>query len=170
MKTKTMMSLALLGLLLGLHACATGGTKKTTVDDTEPGPPEHWIQDARLRAIMRDLERETIVSWPQEIQDRYPPATKSQQAVKALEEACWLADGLAKAAGRIPAAVAHIDMSEADRRGFLAQVETLRDQAQKLEEVAGQADLDGMRQVLSHIRQTCNACHERFRDFAGPMD
>lgn len=142
--------------------------------DQDAAPPNeargHWVQGPQLRAIMHDLERQVQTSWPQEIEDEYHAGLRSRNAAKALEEACWLADGLAEAAEQIPHAVADTKMAEVDRRGFLAQVETLRDQARELELVAGNADVDGMRRVLESIDATCNSCHVRFRDFAGPLE
>ena len=78
--------------------------------------------------------------------------------------------GLALAADEIPQAVAHVEMSEADRRSFLAQAETLREQAQRLGEAASLSNDRGMERVLNAIDETCMSCHERFRDFSGPMD
>jgi len=159
---------------LGALACVVAACQPSQKRDQDGpassfAPTEHWVQSQRLRAIMVDLERQVRTTWPQEIEDEYRAGAGSRSAAKALEEACWLADGLAGAAQRIPDAVAHIDMAEVDRRSFMAQVETLRDQAQQLELVAGNADVEGMRRVLDTIDQTCNSCHERFRDFSGPI-
>lgn len=127
----------------------------------------HWIQDARLREIMNELESLTVKSWPQEIEAEYSQAEQYRLA-QALWEARQLADGLARAADQIPVAVSHVSMSEADRRSFAAQVDVLRDQAVRLSEGAALGDRTAMQRVLDQIDATCNSCHERFRDISGP--
>jgi hypothetical protein len=132
---------------------------------TEAG---HAVHDERLRAIMSELERETLSPWPQELDDEHS-AAKSRRLDAAYAEARRVADALALAADRIPPAVAHVKMAEADRRGFLAQVDTLRDQSRALATIAASGDLDAMREMMSAISATCRSCHERFRDFSGPL-
>ena len=129
----------------------------------------HWIHDAQLRQIMAELEREKRVSWPQEIEDEYT-AARSESVAEALGKASQLADKLAEAAIRIPRAVAPIEMAEVDRRSFQSQVDTLRDQALRLQTSADAGDLEAMRRTLASIDATCNSCHQRFRDFSGPID
>lgn len=77
--------------------------------------------------------------------------------------------GEGPAGGRISDGAARINIAEVDRRSFLAQAETLHDQALRLGVVAGTADVNGLRDVLASIRTTCNSCHERFRDFSGSI-
>ena len=128
-------------------------------------PVTPWVKDAQVRAIMIDLAREITTCWPQE--DEYAAAGPAKAARK-LEDACWLAEGLARAAGRIPGAVAGLEMTEPDRRVFLAKAEALQRQAVELQEEACAADIDRMGRVLTTVMRTCCSCHERFRDPCGP--
>jgi cytochrome c556 len=80
-----------------------------------------------------------------------------------------LAISLADTSQAIPDAVAGISMAEVDRIGFAAQAQTLHDQALRLAESAALEDFEAVREYLNAIESTCNSCHERFRDFAGPL-
>ena len=124
-----------------------------------------WVRDAQVRAVMLDLAREITTCWPQE--DEYAAAGPAKAARK-LEDACWLAEGLARAAERIPEAVAGLEMTEPDRRVFLAKAEVLQRQATELQDEACAGDIDRMGRVLTTVMRTCCSCHERFRDPCGP--
>jgi biopolymer transport protein ExbB/TolQ len=128
----------------------------------------HWVHDDRLRVIMGELESLSVASWPQEVEAEYSQAEQYRLA-QALWEARELADSLARAALQIPQAAAHLSMSEADRRSFLAQVTTLEEQAVRLRRAASLGDQQQMRRVLDTIDATCISCHDRFRDIAGPL-
>ena len=129
----------------------------------------HWVQDAQLRRIMGELESLAAVTWPQELESELS-RTEIQRRLMMFAEAQSLAEGLARAADEILRTVAKVEMSEADRRSFLAQVETLREQAQRLGEAARTGDDRRMEWHLNAINETCMSCHERFRDFSGPID
>lgn len=117
---------------------------------------------------MNRLDALQLTSWPQELQAEY--ASKEEYiAAKAFWEARQLADGLAAAAGSIPQVIHMLPLPEADRRSFLVQVDTLREQAIRLERAAALGDRENMRRVLDAIDETCLSCHERFRDISGPL-
>jgi|GEM_PF-1346764 len=128
----------------------------------------HWVQDARLREVMADLDRQVAVSWPQETQEEYM-STTSVSAARQLEEACWLADALAAGADKIRSTLEGSDLNDADRKEFLTHVDELRFRAERLQKSAEQADVVAMRRVLDSIDHTCNSCHNRFRAVAGPL-
>jgi len=130
---------------------------------------KHWVQGAQLREIMTALERDVRITWPQEMEKVDCPVGTSVRAAKMLEKACWLADGLAKTADRIPKAMSGVKMTEDNRRVFLTLADTLRMQAERLGKMAGTCNVDGMRNTLVAIDVTCSSCHERFRDIAGPL-
>jgi hypothetical protein len=167
MAKTTLVSVALGLLILATATCVSSSVRQ---GDEQAAATEgrHWVQDARLRAIMADLDREMSTSWPQEIEEEYS-AAQSAKAARAMEEACWLAEGLVKASARIPEAVAHIKMPKEQRRAFLEKSDTLRKQAQDLQTTACTADVKKMRRVLTSIRRTCHSCHDRFREVAGPL-
>lgn len=129
----------------------------------------HWVQDARLRELMTELDHLTFTTWPQEIAAERKENI-ARQTQEALDEACALAQGLATTASEIPDAVSKVKMSEADRRAFMALVETLHGQALRLEETGRTGNQDAMRATLQAIGDTCDSCHARFADFAGPMN
>jgi len=160
-----------LGLLVGLsiHACASARSSKTEKQHNESDATGHWVQDAQLRRIMDELESLAAVTWPQELEPEMSK-TEIQRRLMMFSEAQSLAEGLAQAADEIPRTIAKVEISEADRRGFLALVETLREQAQRLGEAARTGDDRRMEWHLNAINETCVSCHERFRDFSGPID
>lgn len=134
----------------------------------DDGYGDHWVHDTQLRALMNDLDRQVAVSWPQEIEEEYI-ATTSASVARQLEEACWLADALAKAADKIPAVLDRAALNSAGRQLFIDYVTALRTKAERLEQAAAQADVLSMRRVLHSIDRTCNDCHNRFRAVAGPI-
>src|SRR3954469_15452295 len=101
---------------------AGAGTKMAS---TAPGrAPEklgaHWVQNTQLRALMKEMSERTQAHTPRNLpQDPEDAASKDPDA--AFKQAAMLADGLAGAAVRIPASVASVQMSEADRRAFEAE-------------------------------------------------
>lgn len=156
--------------LLVVGACAVRQASQPELSPSLNAEGErHWVHDERLRTIMADLEKQRRTSWPQEIQDEYA-ALSVKERTQALDQACVLAERLAESAGRIPATVANIKMPEVDRRSFLAQAETLHDQAKRLGDASAAGDVDRMRDVLASINETCQSCHQRFRDISGPID
>lgn len=133
-----------------------------------PTAMRHWVYDRELRDLMVKLQRETTQHWPQELNDEHTAALSPRREL-AFEQVGPLADALAQAAEGIPDIVAHLDLSEADRRAFVAQAVTLGEQARRLTLAGGQKDEPQMRSVLEDISATCRSCHVRFLDLAGPL-
>ncbi len=124
----------------------------------------HWVHSNSLRGAMVALERKALSTWPQEVENEY--AAKGAEADRqAFGNASMLARRLASSVTEIAAAVKTVSMSEADRRAFTAQTDTLQDQAKRLFVAAEDGNLDRMRADLETIQETCRACHERFREF-----
>lgn len=137
--------------------------------ETDPAPltyadKRHWVHDQRLREIMSSLVLEQ--PWPERIDDRHVHR-RDEESRAALSDARKLALALAGTAKEIPGLVAKVRMSEADRRSFQAQADTLFDQAEKLRRTAERGDVKAMQEVLFEIDATCSSCHTRFRDFSG---
>ena len=130
---------------------------------------EHWVQNEQLRAVMLRISDKTQKYWPQEI-----PGQRDDQRAGDLEQAAEsarrLAAGLATSADRIPAAVEHVEMTDTDRAGFVAEAATLRRQALDLGEAAAARKPAEMQQHLDAITATCVSCHTRYRDLAGALD
>lgn len=170
MAIKVSIALLLACVVAGFISCVSATKTHVGTDDRSVANGAiHWVHDARLREIMEELDREMLRSWPQEVENEYAKVDLRKHE-ESLAEARELADALASAANRIPSAVSIAKMAEVDRRSFLAQVETLRDQAGRLSSAAGSRDPDAMRYALDTISATCHSCHQRFRDFAGPME
>jgi hypothetical protein len=127
----------------------------------------HWVQDAQLRGLMKDLSAKTQQNWPKDL----PQDPEDQQSRRSRDTmgAAKLADGLAAGAERIPASVTTATMSEADRAGFQAEADTLRDQALRLGQAARTNQVEHMQESLDGISATCISCHSRYRDFSGQL-
>lgn len=138
--------------------------------EPKPGERGRWAHDEQLHGIMVEMEREVLNYWPQEIEDEFGlPTTRSRRAACALEESCWLADGLSAAVAKIPEAVRRLDMPEDDRGTFLAQAQRLQDHTDALVSACENADPEEMHRVLRSIKNTCRSCHQTFRTLSGPV-
>ena len=152
-----------------VSACITSPAKVTGLGDREPPPfAAHWVHDAALREIMAEMDRDRAALWPQEIEERYKDDAE-RRARRHLDDVERIARKLAETAKLIPGAVADVSIAEADRRSFFVQAQTLHEQALRLAASAAANDENGARTVLVEIEQSCNSCHRRFRDFAGPL-
>ncbi len=127
----------------------------------------HWIQDQRLRTVMSELSKRNP-NWPAGLaQD---PETPGEAKPSQFNEVASLAGTLASAADRLPELAGVIKMSEADRRGFLAEAHTLRDQAVRLQDAAHERRTEQMQLQMDLINSTCISCHSRYRDFSGQLN
>ncbi len=159
------------GVILGLTVSGCSGRTTAPESPSSVSPTNdtrHSVQSDRLRQIMDEIDKLSVNQWPQEVQSELA-ADEQYHAAKAFWEARQLADGLSRAAASIPNAIKTTKLSEVDRRSFLAQVQTLRDQGTRLKQTAALGDREGMRRTLADLDETCNSCHSRFRDIAGDM-
>ena len=127
----------------------------------------HWIQDQRLRLVMAQLSSRNP-SWPAGIPQE--PEAPGQGQPAQFDEVALLAAALESAADRLPEVAGGIKMTEADRRGFLAEAQTLRDQASRLQHAAEQHRIEQMQTQMALINSTCISCHSRYRDFSGQLN
>ena len=130
----------------------------------------HWVQDWRVRAIMRTIAVGADPAWPGRLPDDPEKAASPADVRRALDDAALLADNLAIAAGQIPEAVADRPMAGSDRAGFLEQARRLREQALQLEEGARAGKVEQMQRTLDGINTTCFHCHTRYRDLTPLLD
>lgn len=151
-----------------LAACAPSSHGRREIRLEPSAESSHWVQDSRLREIMQELDLLPWATWPQEVEAEYQGAGPPG-AAKPFQQAHDLAEGLARGADQIPRAVEHIKMTEVDRRSFLVQVDVFREQAQRLVRDAAQTNREAMRRDLIALNETCLSCHDRFRDFSGPI-
>lgn len=131
------------------------------------GKDAHWVHSTELRTQMAVLDRATKGDWPQEIAGEAP--SRDEGTDPCVAEAVEHAEALALAARRIPESASRARLAEVDRRSFIAQAETLYDQATRWVEAARQADAPAMRLALADIDATCHSCHTRFRDVSGVL-
>jgi hypothetical protein len=127
----------------------------------------HWIQDQRLRVVMAQLSSRNP-SWPAGLPQE--PESPGQGKPEQFDEVASLATALESAADRLPEVGAAIKMTEADRRGFLAEAQTLRDQASRLQDAAQKRRIEEMQNQMNFINSTCISCHSRYRDFSGQLN
>ncbi|MHC5108386.1 MAG: cytochrome c [Planctomycetota bacterium] len=166
---QSLRSAIVLVLTIIVPGCASPSAENVNQPADAADANGHWVQRTKLRALMQSLGRYRFDLWPQEMeQDRRRQDDK--RSATAMTEAESLAEKLAETAMMIPDAVDVNGMAEVDRRGFMAQVQTLYDQSLRLQKAAGERQVDRMRGVLQSIESTCNSCHHRFRDFAGPLN
>lgn len=157
-----MLTLCAISMVL---SCTPAGPKPG--DNVSQSPP-HAIHSSDLIRIMDDLQRYSHESWPQELDPNFSSLSNRAREVN-LAEARKLSHSLAVAAGSIPDAVKDVDMPNAQREDFLARAKKLEENAVRLYEVSKQENVPLMREVLADIEATCTACHNRFRDIAGPL-
>jgi len=162
---------ALVAVLLGLAvllllpaACVT----TTPAGGTDSKVAGHAVHGDELVRVMSRIERFRRQSWPQEVESEYE-SDRAAGTERAFRQAQRVATQLSDAAGLIADVAQRVDMAEADRRAFLAQVDVLKAQVKHLESVTADRNADAMRKALRRIDTTCRSCHSRFRDVAGPM-
>ena len=160
----TLTTFAFLPIALGGCQSPSGGRGTEHVALEWEGR-EHWVDSDALRKIMDELVSSN--SWPD--RDADVETRSEERLAKALADAAQLAEALAVAGEQIPKTVADVEMSEADRRSFAAQAQTLRDQAMRLQEVAMKGEVESMQKLLDEIDGTCASCHNRFRDYSGTL-
>ncbi len=155
--------------LVAVTACSqSAGPRATRESAAVPAAAAHAVHADQLRVIMARLNRYEAVAWPQEVEPRYTRPAEGRYDLS-LQEAAELAGELAAAADGIPAAIDDVAMSDADRQEFLSRAAGLKTHADALRAKAVVRDTTGMRATLEMVRETCTACHTRFRDVSGPL-
>ena len=160
---------------LSVASCQQDTSGKQPPPSATPAAPkaysamgQHWVQDQQLRTVMAELSLKTRESWPRDLPG--DPEVSGQPREETFRQAASLADALASAAGRIPASVDKLLLSDADRQGFSAEASRLRDNALRLKEAAGQRRLEPMQRALDQVNSSCIACHSKYRDFTGELN
>ncbi len=158
-------SMVLCGWLV--TSCNSGKTNLKSESGDKNVGNGHWVHDERLRTLMAELDRAARTDWPQELEGEVNLIGPSRDTC--LTEAADHAMALAGAAKRMSETTRGLQLAEVDRRSFDAQIATLHDQAQRLEQSARTGDIHNMQTVLAEIQATCQSCHTRFRDVSGPL-
>lgn len=128
----------------------------------------HWVQDQRLRLLMAELSRQNP-NWPAGLPQEPEDAAAATQPEQ-FDEIADLANALAESADHLPAVATHVQMSDADRGGFLAEARALRVQAVELQAAANRRSIEQMQRQIDGINSTCVSCHSRYRDFSGQLN
>lgn len=156
--------------VIALASCAADKrhAAPAQVDATRAtSPTRHWVQDQRLRQIMAELSKSNP-SWPKSLPQE-PEQKTPDGAAEKFAEIESLADSLAQSSQHIPELATHLNMGEADRRGFVAEAQTLHDQATQLHDAAARHQVEQMQRTMDGINSTCISCHSRYRDFSGQL-
>ena len=179
MRRKLLAAVTMGGVLIGAASCSPHSERQQAAtpvaNDRAPGarrPGEHWVQDEKLREVMKQVSRHAQ-GWPAGVpadSESAQSAAERADADEAFREAAALADGLSEAARRIPRSVADHPMSADDRRGFAAEAERLRAQALELRRAARGRQVEQMQRRLNAISATCVSCHSQYKDFTGELD
>lgn len=170
---KVRQTLAAVVVVLGLTVLAScqagsGAGRGGSSAAAAAAPQKHWVQGRDLKATMDEIAR-LHGSLPKDLPEDVESPTGQRVAV-ASASAATLADALAQTATGLPRVLEGKLLSEADRRGFTALAETLRDQAKRLREESEKLQVERMQTSMEAITSTCMACHGRYRDLAGEAD
>ena len=121
----------------------------------------HALHDARLRELMRSIQRLS--------EDRLPKSLDVEGPLRfQAQEVAQIARALSESAIRIPEASNEARMSATDRAEFDALARQLQQRAAALARAADALRADEARTQLEAIQQTCQGCHVRFRPLASP--
>jgi hypothetical protein len=123
---------------------------------------DHWMQTPELKALMARLGHAADATPRLPGDPEKPPAPEELE--RAFANAATLAEQLSAASRDIPAAAAWLKLSEGDRRGFVAEAESLGKYAAQLKQDATARQAEAMDRTLTQINATCVTCHTRYRD------
>jgi len=120
-------------------------------------PAEHAVHSERLQEIMRGLDRLSRQRLPQSFDVE---AERRRRAAEVVEHAL----AMAESASRIAEAVPKAELEDPRRAAFEERARTLRERSLELAGEAPRLSAAEMHMRLAAIRDTCNDCHERFRE------
>lgn len=129
---------------------------------------DHWMQTPELKALMVRLGHAADATPRLPGDAENPPAP--EELDKAFANAATLAEQLSGASRDIPAAAAWLKLNEGDRRGFVAEAESLGKYAAQLKRDATARQAEAMDRTLTQINATCVTCHTRYRDRSVDVD
>jgi cytochrome c556 len=130
---------------------------------------DHWMQTPELKALMARLAQSADAARQPLPGDPEKPPTP-EELDKAFANAATLAEQLSAASRDIPAAAAWLKLDEGDRRGFVAEAQSLGKYAAQLKQDASARQAEAMDRTLTQINATCVTCHTRYRDRSAAPD
>jgi cytochrome c556 len=146
--------LLVVGFAGSLASCTTEGGGPTRAEADEAAL--HGVHSEDLKLAMRDMEYRSKEEIAAEIYTGDPP----NPGVEKLTDS---AAAIAATADRIPNILSQVEMAPAERSEFLALAAQLGSQARQLKSQAQEGNLAAVRQTMSRLDATCNACHSQFR-------
>jgi hypothetical protein len=149
-----------------LWAANCQGPEKAPVENRAAAPPAaspavdshglHVLHQARLRDIMRDLQRMNFPAISEEI-------AATNELNRDICDVSRHAAALAADAHVIPVIFEDHEMSPESRRVLNMLAARLHLQALELQEAADRSDVSLVRERLDRMIETCNDCHNSFR-------
>ncbi len=141
---------------------AGGSCRPLRPPDPQPDAPLpsaalHAVHSEDLRRSMARMQRLVFDRMPQELD---PRVSRRLQARRIADIAANLAD----AARHLPEALPERALDPAERDAFLRFALDLQHQAEQLETLARDHQLDALPPAVDQLTATCVACHNAFRD------
>lgn len=133
-----------------------------------PAGSRHAIHSEQLRSIMAGMDEQARETWPQEIAG-LKRQQDAQDSPERFERIASTAGRLAGTAHTIPQAVPESVLAGAQRQEFMKLVAQLESQARGVEKQAQTRNRSATDSALKQMRETCTACHQRFREVTGPL-
>ncbi len=160
----TLVACAVPGAAWLLVACAAPAQVRyeERVETATPAQ-EHGVHAERLAEVMRSLDRLANERLPKSMEVEW-------ERERRVEELVIVAQAIADSAARIPAAPEGALLSTGERRAFSAHARALQERASRLAAEAAQLDTAATHTAVSEIRETCAACHRRFRGSGADED
>lgn len=119
-------------------------------------PALHAIQSERLKILMRELDDLMFERMLNEVQIDRQRRYRTEQIVKVAEQ-------LLNTVDFIPDALPELSLKKTEQQIFLNLSTRLKQQVSLLKHEAEENYVDAIPQRVEQIVETCNACHQVFR-------
>ncbi len=153
-----MRSAALISVLMGLAACASGPKPSPS---NVAGPALHAVQDKHLRELMAEMN--SLIISEKEMTDLQRDVRLHKYDLRMAETAA----AMGKTVDAIVAALPSLKLSGTEQTTFLALADKLRRESAALRDLAGKTQSDAIPAQLERMDVTCKACHRLFRTSGG---
>lgn len=145
--------------LLSVAACSSlrdGPLSSPELTNNTGSTALHAIQDARLRALMREMNSLMFERMRTELEIDRERRQKAAQIGR-------VADEMARTVVDIIDSLPRLSLEEDEKIMFLILAEKLRSQVKMLKQQADHNYIDAIPGTLERITTTCAACHQLFR-------
>jgi len=149
-------NLSVLCFLL-LTGCISNQSSYSQLSDTGK-PALHSIQSAQLKVLMQSLDDLMFERMLHEVQIDRQRRYRTQEIVKVTEK-------LLNTIEYIPNALKDLSLNTTEQTIFLSLSKKLNDQVTLLKQEAERNHVDAIPKRANQIIETCNACHNIFRQF-----